>query len=178
MEFVKYTKYKMRQEIMDMSVNRLNAAKFDFYKRDNRKKNFNNNQNKNLLEDFDLISLDNKEKNKQNLEEAARLIAIIQSDESGDFEKACKKHLTKISMNEQANNKGILELINTIRDFVSVDVPNSVRNFCNRVSALFCEDSAALIGSAISEIGRFCCDLCEAISTIENKRLKYSKVFC
>lgn len=169
----------MRYQIMNISVNRLNSINLDFYQKDNRKRNFTNNQNEkfDILEDFDLIMLDNKEKNKQDLEEAAKLIAIIQSDESGDFEKAFKKHLLNKSNNTQDHhNKGVLELISLIQDFVSVTVINTSRNFCNKVSNLFNENFVTDIGSAISDIGRFCCDLCDAMSTIRNNRLEYSEV--
>ena len=166
---------------MHIQVNRLDAINLDFYGKDNRKRNFANNQNEksDILEDFDFISLDNKERNRQNLQEAAKLISIIQADESGDFEKACGKYLTKKHNGAQEHhNKGILELINLIRDFVSVAVTDTLRNLRNRVSNLFNEDFVILIGLAISVIGRFCCDLCETISTIENKKLKYSEVSC
>ena len=56
----------MRYQIMNISVNRLNSINLDFYQKDNRKRNFTNNQNEkfDILEDFDLIMLDNKEKNR------------------------------------------------------------------------------------------------------------------
>ena len=164
---------------MNVSVNRLNAIDLDFRNRNNSQRSFTNDQNESfdILEDFDLISLDNKEKNKQDLQEAARLIFKIQSDESGDFEKACGKYLINKKIRGY-HNKGILEFFSVIRDFASVVVTNTLRNLRNGVSNLFNEDSVAIIGSAISDIGRFCCDLCEAISTIGNKELKYSEVSC
>ena len=166
---------------MYIPVNRLNSINLDFCNRDNSRKNFANNQNEkfDILEDFDLISLENKEINKQKLQEAAQLISLIQSDESGDFAKACGIYLTKMPKKKQShNNKGVLELIKVVQGFVSVTATNTLRNFRNRFSNLFSEDNVALIGSAISDIGRFCCDLCETISTIGNKGLKYSAVSC
>ena len=166
---------------MHIPVNRLDAINLDFCNRDNSRRNFSNNQNEkiDILEDFDLISLDNKEINKQKLQEAAKLISLIQSDESGDFEKACGIYLTKVSNHTQVhNNKGVLELLKVVRDFVSVAATNTLRNFRNKLSDLFSEDHVARIGSAISEIGGFCCDLCETVSTMGNKGLKYSAVSC
>ena len=166
---------------MQISVDRLNAINLNFYKKDNRKRNCANNQNEkfDILEDCDLISLDNKERNKQNLQEAAKLISLIQSDESGDFEKACGIYLTKKCNHPQEHrNNGILELINVIRGFVSAAAANTSLNLCNRVSNLFSKDSVAFIGSVISDIGRFCCDLCETISTTGNNELQYSTVSC
>ena len=166
---------------MTFTIDRLNPISLDLYKKNSNKRSFADSQNKSfdILEDFDPVSLDNKEKNRQEIEKAAKLISIIQSDESGDFKKACEKYLTKVSTNTQDHhNKGVLELVNVIRDHVSVTVANASQNFRNRVSDLFNEDFAAGIGSAISDLGRYCCDLCEAISTIGNNGLKYSEVSC
>jgi len=164
---------------MTFTIDRLNPISLDLYKKNSNKRSFADSQNKSfdILEDFDPVSLDNKEKNRQEIEKAAKLISIIQSDESGDFKKACEKYLTKVSTNTQDHhNKGVLELISLIQDFVSVTVINTSRNFCNKVLNLFNENFVTDIGSAISDIGRFCCDLCDAMSTIRNNRLKYSEV--
>lgn len=166
---------------MNIRVNRLSPIYLDFYPKDNTKKNFVENQNEkiDMVENFGLISLDNKEKNKQNLQEAAELISKIQSYESGNFKKACEIYLTKKSDNAQVHhNKGILELVNLVWDFVSAVVANTLRNLSEIDYNMFCEDFLACISSVVSGISRFCCDLCEAIAATGNKRLKYSEVPC
>ena len=166
---------------MTFTIDRLNPISLDLYKKSSNKRSFADSQNKSfdILEDFDPVSLDNKERNKQDLEEAAKLIYKIQADESGDFKTACEKYLTKMSNNAQDHhNKGVLELLKMVQGFVSVAVANTARNFGNRVSNPFNDDLIAGIGSAISDIGRFCCDFCEAISTIGDNGLKYSEVSC
>ena len=165
---------------MHMAVNRLEEINLNFGNQDSNNGNSANNQREeiDIFKNFDLISLNNKERNKQDIQEAAKLFSLIKSDESGDFENACCIYLTKKTNNAQVrHSKRILELINVIRDYISVAATTTLRNFGNRVN-LYTKDFATYLGSAISVIGGFCCDLCEAIFTTRNKELKYSEVPC
>lgn len=101
---------------MCTAVDKLNAFDFNYWKINSLKnspKNSADNQNINLSDYGYEISFNNKEKNKQDLQNASKLISLLESDEIDNLEKAYGDYLTCIWDDEQyLKDEETLECIN------------------------------------------------------------------
>jgi len=151
---------------MDFSVRKIDVLDLELWRRNNRKKKSASTQNNEFdsIESFDLISLGNKESNKQNLQITAELISLAQNNKRNNFEEAYGEYLTQKWNNSQdISNNEALELLKVFFNLAYKSLANTLRGFGNRISNVFNEDLLLHISSRISNIGIFCNSICEAI---------------
>jgi hypothetical protein len=159
---------------MEFSIRKIDEASLDLMKRNNRQKRSEDSQNKELnsLEQFDLVSLNNKEVNKQNLQITAELISLAQNNKRNNFEEAYGEYLTQKWNNSQdTKNNETLEVLKVFFNIVSKSLSDTLSDFGKKVANMFDIDILSLIGSGILNMGSLCVSLCEAAVNSEEKRV-------
>ena len=102
---------------MDFSIKRMDETDLELWKRNSRKKKTVDIQSKevNFFEQADLISLDNKEANKQNLQITAELISMAQNNKRNNLEEAYSEYLSQKWNNSEDEQKNeTLELLKVL----------------------------------------------------------------
>lgn len=151
---------------MDFSVKRIDETDLELWKRNSRKRKSSDTQNENeeSIEKPGLISINNKEANKQNLQITAEMIALAQNNKRNNFEEAYGEYLTQKWNNSQDKQSNeTLEVLKVFFNILSKSLNHTLRDFGNRIAKIFNKDLISLIGLGILNMGSFCVSLCEAI---------------
>lgn len=159
---------------MDFSIKKINETDLELWRRNNRKKQSADTQDKEVksLEKFDLISLNNKEANKQNLQITAELISLAQNNKRNNLEEAYSEYLSQKWNNTQAQQKNeTVELLKVFFNILSKSLNNSFRNLGDRIKNIVNEDLLPLIESGLLSMGCRCISLCETLVNLRGNRV-------
>ena len=151
---------------MDFSIKRMDETDLELWKRNSRKKKTVDIQSKevNFFEQADLISLDNKEANKQNLQITAELISMAQNNKRNNLEEAYSEYLSQKWNNSEDEQKNeTLELLKVFFNISKKSLTNTLEDFGRRISNIFDKDLLSIIGLGILNMGVFCVSLCETV---------------
>ncbi len=159
---------------MEFSIRKVDVTDSDLWRKNQRQRKSADtaDQEFETLEDFDSISLNNKEANKQNLQLTAELISLAQNNESNIFQKAYGEYLgNKLDNTQDKKTNETLELIKVFLNLGSKALANALENLGSKISDIFDEDLLLRISSGIVNIGSVCNSVCETIINPSESRV-------